>query len=151
LHALNDALLANESERFCTLALLRLREGADGWQATLALGGHPRPVHLVDGRAALVGTAGSLIGVLPEPDLTDHELSLERGASLLLYTDGVPEGRDNGDFYGVDRLLGVAADAGGDADRMAGAVLDDVLAFQRGVARDDIAIVALRVPPESSP
>jgi phosphoserine phosphatase RsbU/P len=146
LKELNDALLTNESERFCTVAILRLREGGDGWRATLALGGHPRPVHVSDGQAVLVGTPGSLIGVLPEPELSDHELRLEIGESLLLYTDGVPEGRDNGSFYGIDRLLRIAAEAGSDADEMAGAVLDDVLAFQEGVARDDIAVVALRAP-----
>jgi phosphoserine phosphatase RsbU/P len=145
LGVLNEALLANESERFCTVALLRLRRAEGGWCSTLALGGHPRPVHVAASAAALVGTPGSLLGVLPDPELYDVELPLEPGETLLLYTDGVPEARDNDGFYGIDRLLRRAAETGA-ADELAGAVLDDVLAFQQGVARDDIAIVALRVP-----
>lgn len=145
LRVLNDALLANESERFCTVALLRLHQGEGGWRSTLALGGHPRPVHVAAAEAALVGSPGSLLGVLPDPELYDVELPLHPGESLVLYTDGVPEGRDNGSFYGIDRLLRLAAGTGA-ADQLAGAVLEDVLTFQQGVARDDIAIVALRVP-----
>ena len=34
----------------------------------------------------------------------------------------------------------------GDAAQIAGAVLDDVLRFQRGAAFDDIAIVAVQAP-----
>ena len=146
LRALNDALLANGSERFCTVALLRLHHGENGWQATLSLGGHPRPVHVSGGKATLVGEAGSLLGVLPEPELADTEISFGGGESLLLFTDGVPEARDNGGFYGMERLMEVAAQNASDADRQAGVVLDDALEFQQGVARDDIALVALRVP-----
>jgi sigma-B regulation protein RsbU (phosphoserine phosphatase) len=143
---LNDVLLASETERFCTVAFVRLRRGGDGWHATVALGGHPRPVHVDDAGATLVGTPGSLLGVLPDVELSDLEIPLEPGESLLLYTDGVPEARDGGSFYGIDRVLHLVAGTGSKADQMAGAVLDDVLAFQHGVARDDIAVVAIRVP-----
>jgi sigma-B regulation protein RsbU (phosphoserine phosphatase) len=146
LRALNDALLSNESERFCTVALVRLHDGATGWRGELALGGHPRPVHVSRGEAALVGSPGSLLGVLPDPELYDVEISLEPGESRLLYTDGVPEARDNDSFYGIERLLDIAARTASDADRQAGTVLDDVLEYQLGVARDDIAVLALRVP-----
>ena len=146
LRALNESLLASDSDRFCTVALLRLRHVENGWHATLALGGHPRPVHVSRGAATLVGTPGSLLGVLADAELSDLELSLAPGEALLVYTDGVPEGRANGTFYGTDRLLEVAALTASDADRLAGTVLADVLELQEGVARDDIAIVALRVP-----
>ncbi|HET6817996.1 MAG TPA: SpoIIE family protein phosphatase [Mycobacteriales bacterium] len=146
LTVLNAALLASGTDRFCTVACLRLHRESGGWQGTLALGGHPRPVLASGGTAALVGEPGSLLGVLPEPEVTDLRLGLAPGESLLLYTDGVPEGRDDDRFYGIERLLALVGMLQSDADELAGAVLDDVLAFQQGTARDDIALVALRVP-----
>jgi len=151
LGVLNTAMLANENDRFCTVALLRLEHGEGGWRGVLSLGGHPRPVHVAEGRAELVGTPGSLVGVLEDPEFSDVEVSLLPGQSLLLYTDGVPEGRDDDGFYGIDRLLQLAPVTGPAADQLAGAVLDDVLEFQHGVARDDIAVVVLRVPPAGRP
>jgi phosphoserine phosphatase RsbU/P len=150
LHALNDVLLEHETDRFCTVALLRLHEIDGVWRCRLALGGHPLPILVtIAGEATTFGTPGSLLGVLPGPDLSDVELHLEPGTTLILYTDGVPEGRNNGSFYGTHRVLDLACAANGDAADLAGALLADVLAFQGGVARDDIAVVTVRVPADS--
>ena len=46
LHALNDILVAQGTDRFCTVVLVRLRLDEDGWLATFASGGHPLPLHV---------------------------------------------------------------------------------------------------------
>ena len=59
----------------------------------LAAGGHPLPLlRRGDGSVTTVGRPGLLLGVFD--DWTGHESSLvlEPGETLLLYTDGVPEG-----------------------------------------------------------
>ncbi len=66
LHALNDILVAQGTDRFCTVVLVRLRLDEDGWLATFASGGHPLPLHVSStGAVRPVGETGSLIGVLP--------------------------------------------------------------------------------------
>ena len=147
LHDLNDVLLAQGSERFCTVVLVRLRHDEGAWSATLASGGHPLPLHLqVDRPVVSVGVAGTLVGVLNEVRFQDTVLPMSPGDLLVLYTDGVTEGRRGRQFFGEERLhLSALAHHG--ARSPAERILGDVLDFQEGRARDDIAVVAVRVPP----
>ena len=92
------------------------------------------------------GTPGSLIGVLPEPDLHDEEFVLQPGDRLVLYTDGVTEGRGIDGFFGDERLEVAVTGAGPPARATVDALLREVLAFQDDNPRDDIAIVAIAVP-----
>ena len=147
LRDLNAALLRYRSDRFCTVGIVRLRREEGTWTASVGSGGHPpalllRPTEL----PRPLGSAGSLLGVLEEVSFSDVEVVLEPQDTLLLYTDGVPEARREGGFYGEDRLLAVAQANRGRAAGLTEALLSDVLAFQHGLARDDIAIVAVRVP-----
>jgi serine phosphatase RsbU (regulator of sigma subunit) len=50
-----------------------------------------------------------------------------------------------GEFYGEDRLMRLLHGGAGSARELVDRVLRDVLDFQAGRARDDIALVALRV------
>jgi sigma-B regulation protein RsbU (phosphoserine phosphatase) len=144
---LNDVLLAHHTERFCTVVLLRLRENAGSWSATVGVGGHPLPLLSRDGAALVeVGTPGSLLGVVPDPDLFDVDVALTPGDALVVYTDGVTEGRRDGDLYGDDRLRDSVVSRAGSAAAIADGVVADVLDFQGGDARDDIAVVVVRVP-----
>jgi sigma-B regulation protein RsbU (phosphoserine phosphatase) len=147
LRELNGALLRNRSDRFCTVGVLRLRRTGDIWSATVSSGGHPPPVLLrLEAPARPLGEPGSLLGVMDEVELYDATIPLAAGDTVLLYTDGVPEARRRGDFYGELRLIQVAEENLGRAAGLTEGLLADVLAFQGGHARDDIAIVAVRVP-----
>ena len=149
LATLNEALLRHGSDRFCTVAFARLSPEPDGGVAVnLASGGHPLPL-LVSGsmRPQAVGRPGDLLGVLEEPELRPATLSLSAGESLVFYTDGISEGRRDGVFYGderVESLLGRLREL--DAASIAERLVDEVVAFQNGLPRDDIAVVTLKVP-----
>jgi sigma-B regulation protein RsbU (phosphoserine phosphatase) len=149
LRALNDVLLKHPTGRFCTVALLRLSRDGDGWTLTLSLGGHPQPLLLRSGVAepSNLGTAGSLVGVLDEPDFTQTRIRLAPGDSVVVYTDGVTEGRLGRELYGEHRLHATAARHARSPELIPQAVLTDVLDFQGGTARDDIAVVSVGVPP----
>jgi sigma-B regulation protein RsbU (phosphoserine phosphatase) len=153
LDVLNDVLLRHATNRFCTVVLLRLRSDGAGWTVTMASAGHPLPLLLTPGAPPVqAGLPGALSGVFEGARTHESELRLEPGASLLLYTDGVTEARAETGFYGMERLLdvvsSVSVDAGeaGDAAAVTAAVLEDVLGFQAGNPRDDIALVVLRAP-----
>jgi sigma-B regulation protein RsbU (phosphoserine phosphatase) len=144
---LNEVLLQHETERFCTVALMRLRRDADGWSAVLSVAGHPSPL-LLRGEAdpRPCGGAGPLIGVIPGAEFVESTERLLPGDVLVLYTDGVPDGRRNGEAYGDERMLASLKAHGTDATSVVEGLVADVVDFQRGVPRDDIAVLAVGVP-----
>jgi phosphoserine phosphatase RsbU/P len=147
----NEVLLRHETDRFCTAAVLRLRRESESWEVTLAVGGHPLPLQVpADGRACTYGVPGALIGVLEDAEFRDARLTLSRGDTLVLYTDGVTEGRRGDELFGDDRLVASLEKHGPDAQGLAHGLLADVMDYQDGDPRDDIAIVALGVPPLSA-
>ena len=146
LHALNQVLLHHRSDRFCTVALVRLRDVDGRWTATSCSGGHPLPLLVRDGKATESGGPGSLLGVLPEPRFEEAVVVLEPGDALVLYTDGVTEARRDGEFFEDAGLARALVAHGESAASMVEGVLSDVLAFQGDNPRDDIAVVAVRVP-----
>ncbi len=140
----NAVLCGHETDRFCTALLVLLRRTEGGWRASICAAGHPLPVlRTAEGDTRLVGEPGSLLGILATPRLHVLDLDLTPGDELLLYTDGVTEARQGDEEYGEQRLLERIADAGPGAGALVEAVLADVLAFQHGVPRDDIALLSL--------
>ena len=82
-----------------------------------------------------------------ELNLFEAATRLAPGDTVVVYTDGVAEARaPDGTFYGDQRLRTNLAAATGTANDIVTTLLADVLDYQRRVARDDIAIVAVRVP-----
>jgi sigma-B regulation protein RsbU (phosphoserine phosphatase) len=147
LAVLNTVLQRHETDRFCTVVFLRVRREEGRWRATVSSGGHPMPLlRRADGRFEDFGHPGRLLGVLDETSLHDDVVDLHLDDVLLLYTDGLPDGRSNDEVYGEERIRSVVSAAGSSAESITSALLEDVVAFQDGTTRDDIAIVTLRVP-----
>lgn len=147
LHELNDVLIRSQTERFCTMSLLRLRRLNGAWAVTMSSGGHAPPLLAVPGEEPRpIGAHGSLVGAFETGTYPDSSLVLEPGQMLLLYTDGVTEGRRGTEFFGESRLLASVAGNVGSATALTHGLLEDVLEFQQQVPSDDIAIVALGVP-----
>jgi sigma-B regulation protein RsbU (phosphoserine phosphatase) len=145
---LNEMLVFHETDRFCTALLVRLSRHEDGWRATLCTGGHP-PAVLLEGGAPprFLEVHGPLIGAFENMRYSEHELDLRPGQALVLYTDGVTEARGVEDWFGEDRLRAALSGRAGETGAwLVSHLVDDVLEFQDGVARDDIAVLALRVP-----
>jgi sigma-B regulation protein RsbU (phosphoserine phosphatase) len=142
---LNAVMLQSGTDRFCSVAIARLRRGADTWQLRMSNAGHPLPlVRDADGAVRTLGAPGTLAGVVADPTFPDVQESLAEGATVVFFTDGLPEARNNGAIYGEQRVRDIVATVGASAAGVADALLAEVLGFQEDVARDDIAIVALR-------
>jgi sigma-B regulation protein RsbU (phosphoserine phosphatase) len=147
LRTLNRVLLNHDGDRFCTVVLVRLRRAAGTWTAVLSAGGHPLPLLLEPGGAPVaVGHPGSLVGVLEDAAFHDEEMVLPPGSSLVLFTDGVTEGRRDGEQFGDERLRAAVAQHPTSATNLARGIRDAVLEFQGDRPRDDIAVVTVRVP-----
>ncbi len=147
LRGLDDGLRAADTEHFCTAVVLRLRPVPGGWSCRFAVGGHGLPLLSGPGGPPVeVGTPGSLVGALDEPEFHDSELVLEPGQLLVLCTDGVDEARRDREFFGEHRIAAVVEEHLGGPSGLVDALLRAVLDFQDDSPRDDIAIVALAVP-----
>ncbi|MCZ4500656.1 MAG: rsbP 3 [Marmoricola sp.] len=146
---LNQVLHGHPSGRFCTVAVLRLRRVEDSWDVTLSLGGHPSPLLMEKSRAPReISEPSYLVGAFDFATYDDVRFELRPGMTLLLHTDGVTEARRDGDIYGEDRLRRLLHDNVDRPEALLGGLLAAVLDFQGGNPKDDIALVALRVPDE---
>jgi len=148
LHHLNRTLIQEDlDERFCTVALTILEPTEGGRiRATLALGGHPPPQSISgEGELRKVGRPGTLLGVTEDVVLEDVVIDLERGTSLMLYTDGLI-GKDE---EVADEPAALVAVLRGTAWSSASALRDRIEEFvnwEAGDRHDDIAVLVLRVP-----
>ena len=150
LQTLHQTLERDPTERFCTAVFARVRRSPQGrHRLVVSSGGHPLPLRVsVDGDVAPIGRHGSLLGVLDRPQFVDTTVELRPGDAVVFYTDGVTEGRRGREFYGEERLAKRLRECrGGGAAAVAEGIVEDVLAFQDGFPRDDIAVVVLAVPP----
>ncbi|WP_392545060.1 PP2C family protein-serine/threonine phosphatase [Oryzobacter telluris] len=111
LRAANEYLVRQEWEEGFATAVhldLDLRTG----DYSVANAGHPSPARYTSGRARwslLEGGRGPLLGVVPGAPFPRQTGRLERGDSLLFYSDGVIESRGRDLVDGIDRMLGVAS------------------------------------------
>ena len=149
LQILNEAVLRQGTDgRFITVCYARVRPGEGNARLTVCCGGHPLPAVIrADGTVDLTGEPGTLLGVFPDPALSDQVVDLGPGDAMVLYTDGVVEIPGN-PFLGERRLRQVLGSCAGlDAKAIAERVEKEVLRRGRRTTRDDMAVLILRVAP----
>jgi phosphoserine phosphatase RsbU/P len=151
LSGIHRAISRHHPDRYCTAVMLRLliptKEDGNRRRIKVAVGGHYLPLcRRAEGRYEALGVHGSILGMVSQANVEDREAELSPGDLVVLYTDGVTEARNpEGTFYGEARLrqlLDTYADE--TAQKLANVVVEEVLAFQGGEARDDIALVVVR-------
>ena len=102
-------------------------------------------VRRADGSVEEVGTPGTLIGLVKDPQIEDRGDTLRPGDTLVLYTDGLTEARAPAELWSSADL---AAALGRAADPSAEGVVEHLVAEALGglsaPPRDDIATLALR-------
>jgi len=152
LAAVNAALLHEQSRRplrFVTACCLVLEPRRTGATVQIAVAGHPPPLcRSAGGTVTELGRPGLPLGIDPDVEYRELEVELLRGSTLVLYTDGVTEARDDhGVQFGEAGLIDVLRrTAGLPADVTVEAVASAVerqLAGSRHGA-DDQAVLAIR-------
>ena len=147
LGTVNDALLNNfNGDQFCTVALGVVEANGTSARLRLTLGGHPAPFILrADGSVESVGAAGSLLGVLREPTLTEVEIALGCGDTLLLYTDGATETKTKRGRLGADGLARILGRCDGlNAMQVVTTVENEIGLRRQDDEMDDLALLAMR-------
>ena len=133
-------------EQFCTAVAARLRPEADQVIAWVCIAGHPPPAILrADGSVRWIEGSGALLGVFEDAELSDQEIRLASGDTLILYTDGVTEERGEQGVFGEHGLAAaLEGAAGASASEIVDRIERAVLAHGSGEPRDDIAILVVR-------
>ena len=138
----------SSSAELCTVCLVTIAPGPDGARLEIALAGHPPPLRVgPEGAVAQVGVPGLLLGVRGEARPGLAQMRLERGETLILYTDGVTDAGRPYDALGEDGLIELVRGAAGLS--LAGLIEhieQAALARSGGAPRDDIALLAVRLP-----
>ena len=104
-----------------------------------------------DGAVEAVGAEGTLLGIFPDPELSDRSGKLGPGDALVLYTDGLtdqpgPEGRLG--RKGIEEVLSSAV--GMDAVSISACLERAVMNGSGQALQDDVALLVLRVLPSNS-
>ncbi|MFD7701142.1 SpoIIE family protein phosphatase [Streptomyces caelestis] len=133
-----------------TCVLARVERPAPGrLQLAYSVAGHPPPLLVgADGAARFLTAARSpMLGLDPRPEHAGAVEPLPPGSTLLLYTDGLVERRDEDLTVGLERLRRHAAAAvHGPLEAFCDALLADQLTVDND---DDVALLALRLPASS--
>lgn len=141
LKALDEAVLRNGTDHYCTVVLARLERADATWEVALSLAGHPPAlVRRPDGQISELGSPGTPVGLVSSPEFhtVRHQL---RDETVTLYTDGVTEARSGKGLFGEQRLIELLSQLPHDPLAITESIAQAALTWQSGDASDDIAIV----------
>ncbi len=150
LDRLNRLLLATMPGEVATLALASLDTTSS--RLVLALAGHLPPVHVrADGRAELLwGRPGPPLGAVTGTAYGELQVQLDPGDTVVLFTDGLVERRDEPIDAGLERLAAAAGEGALlEPDALVDALLDTALAPPDRF--DDICVLAVRLDTAGGP
>lgn len=119
----------------------------DGWRLRWSNAGHPPPMLVrADGTVRLLETtADVLLGVDPGRARTDHEVLLETGDVIVLFTDGLVERRGEVIDEGLRRVQAAAAVAA----RPVAELCDALLSLVPDHPHDDVAMIGFQMQPHA--
>jgi PAS domain S-box-containing protein len=151
LTGLDGAMRGLGVSAMATAAVVRLEQTAEERSAGIARlcwsnAGHPPPLVLHhDGRIQQLAAdqAELMLGVDPAASRTEQITEVRSGSTVLLYTDGLVEGRDLPYDDGLAALTAALADLSGEPlSDMCDGLIQRV---RPGQLQDDIALVAVRL------
>jgi serine phosphatase RsbU (regulator of sigma subunit) len=157
LRGLDSSMATLQMHTLATAAVARFEQTAEERERGVtrmrwANAGHLPPLVInPDGSVAeLASWCGDLLlGVDAETRRRESVVTLDRGSTVLLYTDGLIERRDADLDQGLARLRDALAEL---ADRPLENLLDELLErLVHGQPGDDVALVAVRLHPQDRP
>lgn len=141
----NRLLHADPDRPMATLALAKLSVTAEGGRFEITSAGHP-PAIVVDatGRVSEYNSTGALLGFVADLDLATTGGTLQRGDSLILYSDGAVDGRLGATEFGLDRLSQAAGTVAAQGpEPTARAIASAIDSWTTGRLKDDVTVVVV--------
>ena len=144
LRLLDDNLRGRDDAALCSVAIVVLPDDPERDDVEVYLAGHPHPLLIGDTSVDAVGSHGPMLGIVANAEWDVERVRMDRGAQLVLYTDGVIEARgESGERFGTERLMRRLAGCRtteATVERVRGALA----AFGADARQDDAAVVAIR-------
>ncbi|MBB5940110.1 PP2C family protein-serine/threonine phosphatase [Streptomyces zagrosensis] len=139
----------DDEEIFATLCTVDI--APDSRRAGLCLAGHPAPLLAHSGKAPKLlpyDEGGPALGLLPDARWPCREVELGTEWSLMMYTDGLIEGRvgagsDRLGEEGMAELVGELLAAGLSGETLLDATVTQVRELNGGELTDDVAVLLL--------
>jgi hypothetical protein len=149
LRQVNRQILREEIDRFCTAMVARISPNDGSVTIRVSCAGHPAPLVYRPGRTVeSTDCEGTLLGVFGEPELVDRSIELTPGDAVILYTDGVVERFERNGRGGDAHLVSLLWESEGeDAAGIADRIYRDAAMSGAGPAKDDLAVLVIRVRP----
>ena len=148
-----DRMVEDANRIFCEstlagqFATLVIGRAAHDGSVEFVSAGHLPLLHIhVDGVAAKDST-GVPLGMFCSARFSVNRLTLERGDTVFLYTDGLTEARNRaGQEYGLQRIRALAAQhIGKTPDGLISGCLEDLVSFGEGLKQtDDLTLLVVR-------
>lgn len=90
--------------------------------------------------------SGIPLGILPDLSLSKHEIQLQAGDCVVMFTDGIIEARNSkGEFFSLDRLQHFLENDWASPEDLVKALIGQALSFSQGRPQhDDITVLALK-------
>lgn len=107
--------------------------------------GHPPSlVRRTTGKVSLIATGSPAVGAFADVEFVEGKKTLEKGDTLIVYTDGVTEARLGKKLFGDERLIKFVRNSKElHATELPSKILEEVESFSGGKLADDIAILAI--------
>ena len=147
---LNQFVARHAAEgQFVTFFVIRLDVGSR--RASYCNAGHNPPLLLrADGKVEWLSGGGPVLGIFPDREFEEKEISLTTRDRVVLFTDGVTESWNAaGEEFGDERIVAAARGPGwAGAEETQHRILDALDAFAGGDYHDDVTTVVLTVKPD---
>ena len=144
--AINLELLKDNSEAMGVAILLGILDLNTG-EARMVCAGHEDPLRLsADGKAVRIALEGGPPLCVADYSYPLETVTLQRGETLLLVTDGVTEAQNaEGALFGRDRIAREGVPRDSNATAIVDLIRDRVRIFEQGEeATDDLTVMAIR-------
>ena len=151
LSRVNELLVPQIPQHMFVTCLVMIVDLASG-KTQFANAGHNLPYLRRDGSVTQLRARGMPLGLIEESAYEEHEVVIEAGDLLLLYSDGITEQHNSeGDMFGFERTEQLVQD-GGDGEALVDRCVAALSAFSGSLEQeDDVTLVALerRTSPRS--
>jgi serine phosphatase RsbU (regulator of sigma subunit) len=145
LRRVNDPLFTDIPPNMFVTCLYAILDPENG-RLSYANAGHNLPCRRHNGQADELRARGMPLGLMPGMSYEEKEIVLEKGESVLFYSDGLVEAHDpKGEMFGFPRLRALIAKHG-DERSLVDSLLEELYSFtgEGWEQEDDITLVTLR-------
>ncbi len=148
LETVNNMLCENNEEGMFVTIWIGILEISTG-KLTAANAGHEYPaVRKADGEFTLLKDKhGMVAGLAEDIEYTEYELTLDKGDTIFVYTDGVPEAtRADNEMFGLERMVdALNKDADASPEVLLANIMHDVGEFVAGAPSfDDLTMLCVK-------